>query len=74
VKVIDSDDSEYDYKVIIKINYKGILKNHNLKCFIYFENYPRKFIWGSDTNSFSYNNSPDVVLEELKDKWYRFKN
>lgn len=73
VEVIDSDDSDFDYKVIIVIKYKGFIKNHTLKCFVYFEDYPRKFIWGTDTNSFEFNNPAEVVLEELKDKWSKYK-
>jgi hypothetical protein len=72
IEIIDSDDSEFDYKVVITINYKGFLKNHTLKCFTYFEDYPQKFIWGSDTNSFKYNNEPELVLEELKYSWNKF--
>lgn len=72
VEVVDSDDSDFEYKVIIVINYKGFIKNHTLKCYIYFEDYPRKFIWGTDTNLFEFNKEPDVVLEELKDKWSKY--
>ena len=72
VEVTESDDSEFDYKVIMIINYKGFFKNHILKCYIYFEDYPREFIWGTDTNSFDINNSPEVVLEDLKDKWSKY--
>lgn len=72
IEVIDSDDIEYEYKVIVTINYKGFIKNHNLKSFIYFENYPRKFVWGSDTNTFKINTEPDIVIEELKYKWNKF--
>jgi uncharacterized protein YpmS len=72
VEVVDSDESDYDYKVIVTVNYKGFIKNHTLRSYIYFEDYPRKFIWGTDTNSFSVNNGPDVVLEELKDKWSKY--
>lgn len=73
VEVVDSDDSDFDYKIIIVINYKGFIKNHTLKCYVYFEDYPRKFIWGTDTNSFEFNNSAEVVLEELKDKWSKYE-
>lgn len=73
VEVVDSDDSDFDYKIIIVINYKGFVKNHTLKCYIYFEDYPKKFIWGTDTNSFEFNNAAEVVLEELKDKWSKYK-
>ena len=73
VEVVDSDDSDFDYKIIIVINYKGFIKNHTLKCYVYFEDYPRKFIWGTDTNSFEFNNAAEVVLEELKDKWSKYE-
>ncbi len=73
VEVVDSYDSDFDYKIIIVINYKGFIKNHTLKCYVYFEDYPRKFIWGTDTNSFEFNNAPEVVLEELKDKWSKYE-
>jgi len=72
IDIDESDDSEYEYKVILIISYKGFFKNHSLKCYIYFEDYPRKFIWGTDTNSFDFNNGPEVVFEELKDKWSKY--
>lgn len=73
VEVNESDDTEFMYKIVITMNYKGFVKNHTLKAFVYFEDYPRKFAWGKDTNSFKINTEPDVVLEELKDAWSKFK-
>ncbi|MBN2570583.1 MAG: hypothetical protein JXA68_00525 [Ignavibacteriales bacterium] len=69
VEIVNSNDLEFDYKITITIDYKGFFKNHTLKCYVYFKGYPRKFIWGTDTNFFKINNDADVVLEELKDKW-----
>ncbi len=73
VEVIESDDSDFEYKVIVTINYKGFIKNNIIKCYVYFEDYPRKFIWGNDTNTYKINSPPDTVLEELKDKWSKYK-
>lgn len=73
VIVFDSDESNYEYKVVIEINYKGFVNNHIIKAYIYIENFPRKFIWGADTNSFSINNAAEAVLEELKVKWSEYE-
>ncbi len=73
VEVNESDDTEFMHKIVITMNYKGFVKNHTIKAFVYFEDYPRKFAWGKDTNSFKISTEPEVVLEELKDAWSKFK-
>lgn len=73
VQVVDSDESDFEYKVIISISYKGLINNHILKCYTYIEDFPRRFVWGTDTNTFDFNNSPETVLEELKEKWSKYK-
>lgn len=73
VEVNESDDTEFMHKIVITMKYKGFVKNHTLKAFVYFEDYPRKFTWGKDTNSFKINTEPEVVLEELKDAWSKFR-
>lgn len=67
VTITDSDISEFDRKVVLVIHYKGFFMKHNVKCYIYFNDGPKKFIWGKDTNVFPINTKDEQMLEELKE-------
>lgn len=71
---VEEDESgEADTKAVITIHYKGFIKNHKLKCIVYFEDFPVKFVWGTDSNAFEINTEKDAMLEELKIRWSAFK-
>jgi hypothetical protein len=73
VIVEEKNISDADYRIVLTIHYKGFWKNHILKCFIYWEDYPQKFIWGSNTNTFKIKTDPVAVLEELRENWNKWK-
>jgi len=65
----DENLEDADYRVILTINYKGLIKTHKLVCYLYFKDYPTKFVWGNDTNAFDINTKEDAMIEELKKLW-----
>lgn len=69
IKVETSLEEDYEFKIVIDLNYKGFIKQHNLKCYIYFEGEPLKFVWGEDSNWFKIKTDSEVILEELKELW-----
>jgi len=72
VKVEETDESNFDYKCILTIKYKGFIKYHSLKCYIYFDDGPKKFIWGIDSNWFKTQTDKNAMVEELKELWLKF--
>lgn len=73
VKIEDIDEDNYDYRAVLNIKYKGFVKLHTLVCYIYFNDGPKKFVWGNDTNLFKIKTRDEAVLEELKELWRKFK-
>ncbi len=73
IEISEDESGEAEWKAVLNIYYKGFLKHHRLKCFIYFDEYPVKFIWGSDSNAFAIKTTQESMLEELKLKWNNFE-
>lgn len=65
IKTLEADDSNFVYKIILEINYRGFVQDHKSDCFIYIKDFPASYLC-LDSNRFNLYTNKIAMIEKLK--------